>query len=433
LSGATVTAYPVGSSTPAGSATTTDGSYEINGLPYGSYLVEFTDSGYTTQWFDDQTSSSTANPVTVSPTANGAASANLQAVPVPVPALPAALSEDPLPRSPSTALVVGGATGASTAHFEYGPVSSTWCTSGGDSGSPAGTTNAPTTPDAEGIGTTLTGLTSGVAYCVRVTATNANGTSTSPMRDWQQIGYPTPSGVQIVSTGATEATVDASIIPKPVASYYAEYGLASSPFCSQLDGGPKPRTTPAQTVTSNDWTAVSVSVKLSGLTDHAHYCAEIVALTYHPLYADQAGGIVSTFVLFTAGEGASTGSGTVTLGKPKTSGATLQVSAACAAGGASCVDQYQVSVTEKLHNGKVVAVTASNSKPAQTTKVIVLGTAKVTLTAGKRKAVKLTLNAAGKKLLAKYRTLKTKLAVTTKSGTKTQTLKTTAVTFKATK
>jgi hypothetical protein len=80
----------------------------------------------------------------------------------------------------------------------------------------------------------------------------------------------------------------------------------------------------------------------------------------------------------------------------------------------------------------VVAVTASKSKPAQTTRMVVLGSAKVRLAAGKSTTVKLTLNAAGKKLLAKHHTLKTKLAVTTKNGTKTQTLKTATLTFKAT-
>jgi hypothetical protein len=131
-----------------------------------------------------------------------------------------------------------------------------------------------------------------------------------------------------------------------------------------------------------------------------------------------------------SGVGKSAGSGTVKLGKPKTSGAALRVLASCAAGGPSCVDHYQVTVTEKLHNGKVVGVTASKAK---TTKVVVLGSVKVTLAAGKSTNVKLTLNAAGKKLLTKHRTLKTKLAVTTKNGTKTQTLKTAAVTFKAPK
>ena len=132
-----------------------------------------------------------------------------------------------------------------------------------------------------------------------------------------------------------------------------------------------------------------------------------------------------------ASGGESAGSGKVTFGKPKTSGVTLQLLARCAAGGASCVDRYQVSVIEKLLKGKVVAVTASKAKPVKTTKVVVLGTAKVTLAAGKSTTVKLTLNAAGKKLLAKHGTLKTKLAVTTKNGTKTQALKTTTVTFKA--
>jgi hypothetical protein len=134
-----------------------------------------------------------------------------------------------------------------------------------------------------------------------------------------------------------------------------------------------------------------------------------------------------------SGGGKSASSGTVTLGKPKTSGATLQVLAACAAGGASCVDQYQVSVTEKVLKGRVVGITASKAKPVKTTKVVVLGSAKVTLAAGKRTTVKLTLNGAGKKLLVKHRTLKCKLAVTTKNGTKTQTLKTATVTFKAPK
>jgi hypothetical protein len=67
----------------------------------------------------------------------------------------------------------------------------------------------------------------------------------------------------------------------------------------------------------------------------------------------------------------------------------------------------------------VVGVTASKAKPVKTTKAVVLGRAKVTLAAGKSTTIKLTLNGAGKKFLAKHGTLKTKLRSPLKSGTKT--------------
>ncbi len=66
-------------------------------------------------------------------------------------------------------------------------------------------------------------------------------------------------------------------------------------------------------------------------------------------------------------------------------------------------------------------------------KTVVLGTATVTVAAGKRKSVKVTLNAAGKKLLAKRHTVKTKLTITRRTGGRTRTVSAKAVTFKAAK
>ena len=142
LSGATVTAFPVGSNTPAGSATTDgNGAYQIAGLAFGSsYLVEFSDAGYTTQWFNGQSSASTANPVSLSG-GNAGAGATLQPPPhPPCPPSTVKITLVSIPHSPDTTALQGNVIGGNTAEVAYGPVSSTWCTSEDKTGTPASTT-----------------------------------------------------------------------------------------------------------------------------------------------------------------------------------------------------------------------------------------------------------------------------------------------------
>lgn len=88
----------------------------------------------------------------------------------------------------------------------------------------------------------------------------------------------------------------------------------------------------------------------------------------------------------------------------------------CPAGGASCATANIVAtVTEHLKGSKVTAVTsAAKSKKKKSkakTKRIVIASSSVTLAAGAKKMITLTLNATGKRLLAKYRKLQVLVTV----------------------
>jgi hypothetical protein len=75
--------------------------------------------------------------------------------------------------------------------------------------------------------------------------------------------------------------------------------------------------------------------------------------------------------------------------------------------GVTCKITLAFTVVETLKHGKVVAVTARAKK-----KVVVLGSVTVVLHAGKSSVVRITLNAAAKRLLAQHPTLKVLLTLT---------------------
>jgi hypothetical protein len=84
-----------------------------------------------------------------------------------------------------------------------------------------------------------------------------------------------------------------------------------------------------------------------------------------------------------------------------------------------------LSVVETLKGGKVTAVAASAKKT--TRKTVDVGAVTVTVAAGRSDTIKVALNGAGKKLLAKHRPLKAKLTLTQAAGT----VDSSTVTFKA--
>jgi hypothetical protein len=109
----------------------------------------------------------------------------------------------------------------------------------------------------------------------------------------------------------------------------------------------------------------------------------------------------------------------------KASGASASATLSCA-GGSSCTLELTLLATETLRGGKVVAIDSS-ARTKTRTKVVVLGKATFTLTAGQSKAVKVALNATGQRLLKKDHTLKAKLTIT-ESG---KTVATSLLTFGA--
>jgi hypothetical protein len=107
--------------------------------------------------------------------------------------------------------------------------------------------------------------------------------------------------------------------------------------------------------------------------------------------------------------GSSSGTGKAV--KASTSGTTASETVRCAgATGQSCKLTVTLSVVETVRGGTVVGVAARVGKKTKK-KTVVIGSKTVTVGAGKSKAVKITLNAAGKKLLQKRGKLVVSLTV----------------------
>ena len=97
---------------------------------------------------------------------------------------------------------------------------------------------------------------------------------------------------------------------------------------------------------------------------------------------------------------------TLSVGHTSVSGSSVKVPVGCT-GATSCQVKLTLTVVETLHGKKVVAIAAKATK-----KTVVVGSGSAVLTGGRTQAIKLTLNATGKRLIAKYHVLKTKLAAT---------------------
>ena len=119
--------------------------------------------------------------------------------------------------------------------------------------------------------------------------------------------------------------------------------------------------------------------------------------------------------------------GTVTIGRAKVSGGTASVRVTCAgAAGAQCNLSLRMTVTETFRGHRLIAVTSRVRH-----KVIGVGSAAVTLTAGNAQTVRISLNGEGRKLVASRHVLKVKLVVTAALGNgQSATVSNQTVTFK---
>ena len=165
---------------------------------------------------------------------------------------------------------------------QYDVQGSAWCTSRGNSGSPAFTTSpqplGASDNSSHPVSANLTGLTAGQGYCAELTASNPSGTARGG-QVFVTPGLPTAVTVDANATGPTTAVLDGSVNPAGQSTtYVVQYDLESSHWC-QTDGGfgTPASTTSQQSVGSTDNTAHNVSVALSGLTPGQSYCAQLVA------------------------------------------------------------------------------------------------------------------------------------------------------------
>jgi hypothetical protein len=121
--------------------------------------------------------------------------------------------------------------------------------------------------------------------------------------------------------------------------------------------------------------------------------------------------------------------GTLALGRVSVFGTSASVRVSCTgAPGATCKITAALSVTETVRAGKVIAITASEDKPKK--RIVVLGTARVTLAAGQSKTLKISLNTTVKRLLTARHKLKVKVTITATSAAKTVQVATKTITFK---
>jgi hypothetical protein len=98
------------------------------------------------------------------------------------------------------------------------------------------------------------------------------------------------------------------------------------------------------------------------------------------------------------------------IGAAKVAGTSVHVTVSCAAGSpAGCPVKVALVVTEKVSGGKVIGVSA---RKGATTRKVMLGTASATLPPGTSRQLVVSLNGAGKRLLAARHTLTVDLSVT---------------------
>jgi hypothetical protein len=105
------------------------------------------------------------------------------------------------------------------------------------------------------------------------------------------------------------------------------------------------------------------------------------------------------------------GSGHASVGHATVAGNTASVPVSCSgSSGQTCNLALTMTVTETLKGHKVIAITSRKQAHVHH-KVVVVGSAHVTLTAGQTRVVRVTLNRTGKALLAKHHTVKVALHV----------------------
>jgi FG-GAP repeat len=130
---------------------------------------------------------------------------------------------------------------------------------------------------------------------------------------------------------------------------------------------------------------------------------------------------------------ATTTVGKASAGHAKVSADFASAKLSCAgASGTNCRLALSLTSVETLNGHKLTAVTAraSTKKAKRTKKTVTIGSAKLTLTGGATKTVKLSLNRTGKQLLAKFRALPAHLTITQTQATgKPKAISTQRITF----
>ncbi len=204
-------------------------------------------------------------------------------------AFPPDVSLNPAQTTGATTALLSGSVapgGLSTRyHFEYAPLSSVFCDTGGSGPAVSTTEGQISGSDAEkDVSAGITGLTNGDSYCFLLKANNAEGTVASSLRI-HTAGNPMERAPvagtdHSTVTGATTASISgyANAKGQNPATVEVQYDLASTPWCaSEADTG-RPVYRSTQVVLGfDDDQDHDVTVGVTGLTPGARYCAVIVA------------------------------------------------------------------------------------------------------------------------------------------------------------
>jgi hypothetical protein len=191
------------------------------------------------------------------------------------------------PTGPATATVEGSIdpiAQATTYRVDWDLASSDWCQAWGDDSSGSAAHSTPSQPlpftdtASHAVTVALDGLTAGQEYCAAVVAVNASGTSDTFVQRFTQ-GTPELTLDDAHSTGLTTAAAAGTVNPAGQATtYHLAYDVDSSDFCLDMGQiGTPAFTTPEVSLPQADTTAHAVTFDLTGLTQHAYYCAVLVA------------------------------------------------------------------------------------------------------------------------------------------------------------
>jgi hypothetical protein len=169
---------------------------------------------------------------------------------------------------------------------QYGPASSSWCTSGGTSGSPPNETDPESISSTDNsfhhVSVNLTGLTVGSGYCAAIFVFNGYLRNKGEQVTWSQT-LPDAQTWDAYSTGGSTATVEGEVNSggDPSTTYQVQYDSIGSDWCqSGGDSG-----VPADTISANvigpdpldaGYEDVSGDVTTE-LTEGQDYCAQLVA------------------------------------------------------------------------------------------------------------------------------------------------------------
>ena len=167
-------------------------------------------------------------------------------------------------------------------HVAYGSAASTWCKTGGASGSAEHSSSSSTLPftddEYHDVTVAIASLSPGSEYCVELLASNASAIGRGGAVSFRAAA-PTAVTEQVQPTGATTAELSGQVDPAgQTTTYHAAYGASGSSWCSSdgSSGSPEHTTSPS-TLGFTDTGSHPVSIALGGLTAGDSYCAALVA------------------------------------------------------------------------------------------------------------------------------------------------------------